>query len=129
MQTYFENVPNGLFEKIILAIKKERDLRQTRRILFSFLFLLIVSVSTIPASTTYFIDQWNSSRVSYFIAEFFNNFQNIGFLWQELTFSILESAPILAMTLFVFNLAVAVFTIRLFLYKKGYILGYFSHKN
>jgi len=40
--------PASLFDRIILAIKREQELRHTKRLLFGFLFLLLISLVITP---------------------------------------------------------------------------------
>lgn len=125
----FDNIqlkepPRGLFDRIILAIKKERELRKTKRLLFGFLFLLFVSSIAIPISWTMLINQIENSGISYFISTAFDDFGTFILLWKDFGLAILESLPLTGMAVFGISLGVAIFTLRLFLYKKRLLLGY-----
>lgn len=131
--SFIESVepPAGLFDKIILAIKREQELRQTQRLLFSLSFLLIVSFITIPFSWKILVNQAESSGISYFISTALSDFGTFLFLWREFSLAILESLPIVGILFFVISLGITVFTLRLFLYKKRLLFRYlfFRHQN
>jgi len=119
--------PAGLFDRIILAIKREQELRQTKRLLFSFLFLLVVSLISTPFSCKIFVSQVKSSGIYYFISTAVSDFGTFLTCWKDFVLAIAESLPVLGVTVFVLNMILAVFTIRLFLYKKRLLVGYLLH--
>jgi len=114
----------GLFDRIILAIKREQELQQTRRLLFGFLSLLIISFVTMPFSWTLLVQQLKNSSILYFILTAISDFSVFLTLWQDFGLAILESLPIVAIGVFMINMAFSLFTIRLFLYKKKLLLNY-----
>lgn len=116
--------PTGLFNKIILAIKREQELQQTRKILFSFLFFLIVSLAAMPFSTMMLASQIQNSGIFYFFSTAFGNFGTFLALWQDFCLAILESLPITGITAFVVSMSIALFTLRLFLCRKKLLLNY-----
>ncbi len=116
--------PAGLFDRIIMAIKREQELRHTRRLVFGFFSLLIVSLAAIPFSWTMLSDQIESSGISYFVSTAVNDFGTSLALWQDFGLAILESLPIMAMIVFALSLGLAVFTLRLFLYRRRLLLNY-----
>lgn len=124
--TYFEPATPeaGLFDRIILAIKKEKGRQQARKIFFSFFALLIVSIITIPFSLMEMVNQAKNSGTIYFLSTIINNFGNLVYFWQDSALAILESLPITGIIIFSINLALLLFTIRLFLYKRGLLLKY-----
>ncbi len=113
--------PAGLFDKIILAIKREQELGQKRRLLLVFLSLLIVSTVAIPFSGAILVNQLKSSGVFYFILAAISDFGLFLAFWQEFSLAILESLPIFGIIFFFLSLTIFVFTIRLFLYKINYV--------
>jgi hypothetical protein len=119
--------PAGLFERIILAIKREQELQRTKRLLFGFLFLLVVSLIATPLSWTILSSQVKSSGILYFISTAVSDFGTFLTLWQDFGLAIAESLPVVGITVFVLNLILAIFTIRLFLYKKRLLVGYLLH--
>ncbi len=116
--------PAGLFDKIILAIQKEQELRHTKRILAGFLLLLIISVISTPFSFSLLIDEIKSSGINYFVSTAFSNFSIFLSLWKEFGLAVLESIPIVALAIFILDMALVLFTLRLFLYKKRLLLNY-----
>ncbi len=116
--------PAGLFNRIILAIKREQELRQTRRLVFGFFSLLIISFAAIPFSWSMLINQIESSGISYFVSIAVNDFGNFFALWKDFSLAILESLPLMGMIAFAASLGIAVFTLRLFLYRKRLLLTY-----
>ena len=119
----------GLFDRIILAIKREQESRHTKRLLFGFLFLLLVSFVGMPFSWLIFKSQIETSGISYFIAAAASNFNVFLTLWQDFGLAILESLPITGIIIFALNLALAVWTLRLFLHKKRLLFGYLLQLN
>lgn len=119
--------PEGLFDRIILAIRRERELKQRRRLLFGFSFLLVASLFAIPFSLTMLMNQAASSGISYFISAAINDFGTFFVLWQDFGLAILESLPIVGLAAFALSFGMAVFTLRLFLHKKRFLVGYFFH--
>lgn len=117
----------GLFDKIICAVHAEKELRQTRKILFTFVSFLIGSLGALPFSSIFLIMQWRRSGAMHFIASAPGNTAVLFALWQEFLLSIVESLPLMAITLFAINVALVLFTVRLFIYRKGVLLSYFSH--
>ena len=114
----------GLFDKIIMAIKKEQELQHTKRLLFGFLFLLIISIISTPFSFILLINQTKSSGIHYFISSAFSNFSVFITFWKEFSLAILESMPVVAVAIFILDMALVLFTLRLFLYKKRLLLNY-----
>jgi hypothetical protein len=116
--------PAGLFDRIILAIKWEQELQHTRRLLFSFLFLLVASFIATPLSWTILQNQVENSGILYFVSAALSDFGTFLTLWQDFGLAIAESLPVAGLTVFVLNMILVVFTIRLFLYKKRLLVGY-----
>lgn len=119
--------PAGLFERIILAIKREQELQQTKRLLFGFLALLVISLVAAPFSWMIFVEQMESSGILYFISTAISDFGTFFALWQNFGLAILESLPVIGIAVLTINMALVLFTLRLFLYKKRLLLGYLIH--
>jgi hypothetical protein len=120
--------PAGLFDKILLAIKREQELQQTRRLLFGFLSLLIISFITMPFSWTLLAEQAENSGILYFISAAMSDFGVFLNLWQDFGLAIIESLPIVAVVIFTLNMVLILWTLRLFLYKKRLLLAYLIHR-
>ena len=118
----------GLFDKIIGAIKEEGELKQSKKILYLCAALLLISVASLPFSTTFFINQWQASGAYYFMSSTATNMGLFFAAWQDFVLSILESLPVFAMALFAANVALLLFTARLFLYKKGMLITLIKHR-
>jgi len=116
--------PAGLFDRIIIAIKQEQELQHTKRLLFAFVSLLFVSLITIPFSWSLLIDQLESSGVIYFVSTAISDFGIFLGLWQDFGLAILESLPIAGIVAFTISIGLALFTLRLFLYRKRLLLKY-----
>jgi len=121
-----EEPPAGLFDRIILAIKQEQELQHTKRLLFSFLFLLVASLIATPLSWSILINQIESSGILYFISTALSDFGTFLVLWKDFSLAILESLPLAGMMIFAISLGMSIFTLRLFLYKKRLLLGYLT---
>jgi len=116
--------PTGLFDRIILAIRREQELRQTKRLLFGFLFLLFASFIATPLSWTMLVNQVENSGILYLVSTAISDFGTFLTLWQDFGLAILESLPIMGIIVFTISFGIALFTLRLFLYKKRLLLGY-----
>lgn len=120
--------PNaGLFDRIILAIKREQKLRHTKRLVFGFFALLIVSLVIVPFSWAILQNQIESSGILYFVSVAVSDFNTFLASWQDFGLAILESLPITGMVVFTISIGLALFTLRLFLYKKRLLLRYLMH--
>lgn len=117
----------GLFDRIIAAIKREQEFQHTKRLLFGFLFLLVISVAAAPFSWTILAKQVESSGILYFISMATNDLQTFFVFWQDFSLAILESLPILGIIVFAINIALMLFTLRLFLHKKQFLFRYLMH--
>lgn len=118
---------SGLFERIILAIKREQELRHTRKLLAGFLCLLVVSLVATPFFGVVLVSQIKSSGIVYFISTAFSNADVFFSLWQDFGLAILESLPIMTIVAFAISVGMILFTLRLFLYKKRLLLDYLKY--
>ena len=114
----------GLFDKIVLAIDREQQFQQTKRIVFSFLGLTIISIVAAPFSWSMLAGQIESSGILYFLSAITSNVVLSSALWKDTGLAILESLPIASITIFVINMALILFTIRLFLHRRRLLIGY-----
>ncbi len=116
--------PVGLFDRIILVIKREQELRHTKRLLFGFLSLLLISLIATPISGAMLVTQVDNSGILYFVSTAVSDFGMFLAMWQDFSLAILESLPLMGMMAFTVSLGISVFTLRLFLYKKRLLLRY-----
>ena len=116
----------GLFDRIIFAIKQEQELQHTKRLLFSFLFLLVASFIATPLSWAMLVNQVENSGILYFISAAISDFGTFFALWKDFGLAIAESLPITGMIAFAISIGIALFTLRLFLHKKKIIVGIFN---
>lgn len=119
--------PAGLFDRIILAIRREQELRNTKRLVFGFLALLLVSLTTVPFSWTLVAGQMQDSGVIQFVQVALSDISTFFASWQDFSLAIAESLPVMGITIFMINMILAVFTLRLFLYKKRLLVDYLLH--
>lgn len=119
--------PAGLFDRILLTIKREQELRSTKRLAFGFLALLAVSFIAMPFSWTLFSGQMAESGVLQFISVAVSDLGTFFSIWPDSVMAIAESLPVTGIALFTANMILAVFTLRLFLYKKRSLVGYLFH--
>lgn len=117
----------NLFERIVFAVRQEQEVKQSRKLLLLFLTLLIVSAAILPFSYLFLASQWHQSGVSYFISIALENAKSFVHQWQDFSLSIFEALPIAAMVMFLVNVFLLLFSIRLFLYKRGAIMKYFKY--
>ena len=116
--------PTGLFDRIILAIKREQELRNTKRLVFSFLALLAVSLTAAPFSWMFFSGQMAQSGILQFMSIAVNDLGTFLALWPDSVMAVAESLPVMGIMIFAINMILAVFTLRLFLHKKRLLIGY-----
>ena len=116
----------GLFDRIILAIKREQELQNTKKLVLGFLTLLVISLASAPFSWSLLASQTQDSGLLYFISAAANDLGVFFAFWQDFGLAVVESLPIAAIIVFILNMILAIFTIRLFLYKKRLLVGYFS---
>jgi hypothetical protein len=112
----------GLFDSILFAIQKEKNAKKSRRLFYGFVFLLLISLATIPFSSMLLVREWNESGVAYFITTAMGNLHVARENLSDVILSIIESLPVMALVTFAINLALVLFTVRLFLYKKATLL-------
>lgn len=117
--------PAGLFNRIILAIRREKELRNTKKLAFGFLALLIASLTAAPFSWTIFASQLQDSGMLQFIGVALSDLGAFLASWKDFSLAIAESLPVLGIAVFAVNMILAVFTLRLFLYEKRLLVGYF----
>ena len=116
--------PTGLFGRIMLAIGREQELQNTRKLAFGFLALLVISITATPFSWSLFSGQMVESGVMQFMSIAINDLGTFFAFWQDFSLAIVESLPVMGITIFVLNMILVVFTLRLFLYKKRLLIGY-----
>lgn len=106
----------GLFDRIIAVIKKEQELRHSKRLLFGFALLLLLSFIATPLSWSMFVNQIKTSGILYFISAAITDFGTFLSYWKDFALAILESLPITGIVAFALSIGLALFTLRLFLY-------------
>lgn len=116
--------PVGLFDRIIASVAEEQQQRQSKNTLLSFLAILFFSLSLLPCSLLLLLGQWKASGAQYFISLAATNLDIFLSLKQNFLLSILESLPIIPILLFSVNIALVLFSVQLFLYKKSLLLRY-----
>lgn len=121
------DIPVGLFDRIIGAIKREKEFKNTKKILILFFVFLIVSCIAAPFSSLVFFHQMKNSGLMSFLSMISTDFFSVLSSWKEFGLALLESIPIIGIIVFVLNIALALFTIRLFLRKKQFLLRYLIH--
>ncbi|MDD4996062.1 MAG: hypothetical protein PHW15_01100 [Patescibacteria group bacterium] len=122
--------PVNIFDRIILLIQQEKERKRTKKILFIFSILFVISLIITPLSFNIFINQIKDSGITYFFSTAFNDLDVFIALWQDFSLAILESLPLMGLLTFVFSLAVFLFTFRLFFRRKKLLIDYlFSHQH
>jgi len=119
--------PAGLFDRIILAIKREQEWRNTKRLAFGFLALLLTSLATVPFSWTFLSGQIAESGVLQFISVAISDLKTFLSIWPDSVMAIAESLPVMGIAIFTLNMILVIFTLRLFLYKKRVLIGRLRH--
>ena len=117
----------GLFDRILLAIKREQELRSSKRLAFGFLALLAISFIATPFSWTLFSGQMAESGVLQFISVAMSDLGTFLSIWPDSVVAVAESLPVTGIILLTVNMILAIFTLRLFLYKKRLLVDYLLH--
>ena len=117
----------GLFDRILLAIKREQELRSSKRLAFGFLALLAISFIATPFSWTLFSGQMAESGGLQFISVAMSDLGTFLSIWPDSVVAVAESLPVTGIILLTVNMILAIFTLRLFLYKKRLLVGYLFH--
>jgi hypothetical protein len=113
--------PSGLFDRIILTIKREQELEKTKRLLFGFLLLFFISLIATPFSYRMLVSQAKNSGTFYFISTAVSDFEIFLAFWKDFSLAILEALPVAEIILFLISLGISIFTFRLFLKNKNLI--------
>ena len=116
--------PTGLFGRIMLAISREQELQNTRKLAFVLLALLVISLTATPFSWSLFSEQMTESGILQFMSIAVSDLGIFFAFWQDFSLAIAESLPVVGITVFVLNMILLIFTLRLFLYKKRLLIGY-----
>jgi hypothetical protein len=118
----------GLFDKIINLIQKEKEFKKSKKIFFGFLFLFVLSLGFLPFSSTSLFNQIKDSGFGYFVISAVENFDLFMTFSEEFILAIFSSFPTVGMFVFTINLILLLFTLKLFLYKKQYLIKYLINK-
>ena len=116
----------GLFDNIILDIRKKEGEKRGKRLFFEFLFLAFLSLATIFISGAVFITQITNSGVSYFVSTALSDLSVFFGLWQEFILAILELFPLSSLIIFLSSFLFFIFVLRFFIYKKNILIGYWK---
>jgi hypothetical protein len=120
--------PPELFDRVILAIKREQEFQKTKRLLFGFLFLFVVSLTVTPLYWKILVTQAKNSGILYFVSIAVYDFETFLIFWKDFSLAILEYLPIVEITFFTINLIIFLFTIHFFLSRKRLLLAYLIKK-
>jgi hypothetical protein len=111
----------------MLAIKREQEWRNTKRLAFGFLAFLLISLATVPFSWTLLSGQIAESGVLQFISVAISDLKTFLSIWPDSVMAIAESLPVMGIAIFTLNMILVIFTLRLFLYKKRVLIGRLRH--
>ena len=78
----------GLFDRIILAIRREQELRNTKKLALGFLVLLIVSFAAAPFSWALFVGQIQDSGMPQFVEVALSDLGTFFVSWQDFSLAI-----------------------------------------
>lgn len=95
-------VPQGLFERIMIKIYKEEQLRLIKKQLVIFSLGLIVFLVSWAPFTLIFWQEFIQSGFPQFLSLAFSDFSLVVVYWQSFGLAILESLPVTMITLFLF---------------------------
>jgi hypothetical protein len=115
--------PDGLFERVTLAIQKEQQRQKQRKWLFC-LFFALVALFALPFSSFLLANQIKESGVFYFFASLFMDWNLLLAFGKEYLLAILESLPITGLMLFLGNLVFILFAWRILITNKTYALTF-----
>ena len=115
--------PDGLFERVTLAIQREQQRQRQRRWLFGLSFALF-ALSALPFSYLLLANQIKESGVFYFFASLFMDWNLLFAFGKEYLLAILESLPITGITIFLGNLVFLLFAWRILITNKTCVLSF-----
>lgn len=118
-----EDPPEGLLERVIFAVEKEKQKRQFKAKI-ALISAFAVSIIAVPFSFSLLIRQISSSGFFYFIFSAAGNLSVFSAYWKDFLFAIAESIPVAAAVVFGINIVAILFVIKIFINKDIKISGY-----
>lgn len=112
------NPSNNLYDRIILAIQKEKESQKIRKVFIFFTLIFIFSLSFTTISVLSFIKALRYSGAIYIIETAVSDLSLFLSLWKHFALAFIEVLPIINLIIFITCLIFTVFTLRLIMYKK-----------
>ena len=117
-------VPEGLFEKIILSIEREKEIQKIKRALF----LLIIALILMPFSFKFFLVQIKESGLNLFLSLILTDFSTILTFWKDFVLTLVEFLPIFGIIFLFANVVFLLIELRTLLNKKDLINSLFNYQ-
>ncbi len=112
------NPSTNLYDRIILAIKKEQETRKTKKLFLLLSVIFVLSFTITIVSIVLFIKEFNASGTIYVIKTALSDLSLFKTLWQYFFLAFIELLPITNIILFLICLFITIFALRLLMYKK-----------
>lgn len=115
--TIINPTPN-LYDRIIVAVKREQETQKPKRLLIIFFSAFIISVVITSSFLIAFIKEFNASGASYVIKTIIADRGLFSVLWKHFFLAFVELMPVTSIFIFLLCLFATIFTLRLLVYKK-----------
>mgnify|MGYP007016034504 CR=1 FL=1 len=116
------NPSNNLYDRIILAIQKEKESKKLKKLIIFFTFLFCFSLSFTIISISYFVQAWKDSGIIYLLKTIISDFSLFLSLWKYFSLAFIEILPVVNLIIFILCLIFTIFSLRLLFYKKYLLL-------
>ena len=112
------NPSTNLYDRIILAIKKEQETQKIKKLFLLLSIVFVLSFIVTIASIVLFIKEFNASGTIYVVKTALSDLSLFKTLWQYFFLAFIELLPISSIIVFLVCLFITLFSLRLLMYKK-----------
>jgi hypothetical protein len=125
MNNVIKKGPSGeLFGRIISAIRREEEMRRSKRKAISFLLCFAVSAIIAPISFSMLPAELERTGFIYYVSTAISDLGVFMVLWKDFSLAIIESLPLLVLAICAMSIVAILFTLRMFLRDRKVISGY-----
>lgn len=109
---------NNLYDRIILAIQREKENQKIRKVFILFSVIFVFSLFFTLFSIWNFIQVFKNSSAYYISLTIISDFSLFISFWKQFALAFIETLPLNNLIIFIFCLTISVFSLRLIFYKK-----------
>ena len=113
-----------LCSRIIIAIRREEELKRSRRKAISFLLCFAVSAIMAPISFSMLPAELERTGFIYYASTAVSDLGVFMVLWKDFSLAIIESLPLLVLAICAASIVTILYTLRMFLRDRKIISGY-----